>query len=197
MAQPLTILRGALGVLQLSERVATEDRRYLEMSVAQIGRLCDMMTNLRNLLNATEFDPVCTQVDLGKLAGLILEEYAAASESSGVRMKAVHPDRPAFVSADAARTEQALRAALDTALGLAAHGDEIGCRILPDGFVLQNEHLRGKALSSSDRLALSLVEVAIRSQRGRYRLTEDPFLLAVRLPSAMADITSECWKEAV
>ncbi len=56
MAQPLTILRGALGAMQLSGKVAPENERYLEMSSMQIERLCEMLSNLRNLVDAAQLE---------------------------------------------------------------------------------------------------------------------------------------------
>jgi hypothetical protein len=48
MAQPLTILRGAVGALQLSPRISQQDRRYVEMCVAQTERVCAIMSGMRD-----------------------------------------------------------------------------------------------------------------------------------------------------
>ena len=52
MAQPLTILRGATGALQLSTGVSGAERRYVEMCSAQAERLCVMLAELRDRLDA-------------------------------------------------------------------------------------------------------------------------------------------------
>lgn len=52
MAQPLTILRGAAGGLQLSPRIALEDRRYVEMCNTQTERLCELLARVRDLLDS-------------------------------------------------------------------------------------------------------------------------------------------------
>jgi hypothetical protein len=54
MAQPLTILRGAAGALQLSSGLAGSDRRYIDMCSAQAERLCVMLAELRNRLDAAQ-----------------------------------------------------------------------------------------------------------------------------------------------
>ena len=197
IAQPLTVLRGAVGAMQLSEKVASGDRRYVDMSADQIGRLCDMLANLRSLLDVAQSEAVCSPQDWHDLVGCVLEDYDGVSPTSGVRMAVTHPSHFMRVLADPARTEQAMRTALDMAQALASHGDEIQCRVLPDGLALQNEHGHGKGLSSSDRLSLSLVEAAIRSQRGTCRFIEDPFCLSIALPRAGSNITSDCLQAVV
>jgi hypothetical protein len=54
LAQPLTILRGALGALAMRGAVSQEASRYLEMSNAQVDNMCDLLTGLRNLLDEEE-----------------------------------------------------------------------------------------------------------------------------------------------
>ena len=56
MAQPLTILRGATGALQLSSTVSVPDRRYVEMCAAQAERLCAMIASLRDRLDAAQHE---------------------------------------------------------------------------------------------------------------------------------------------
>jgi hypothetical protein len=65
MAQPLTILRGATGALQLSSGISVPDRRYVEMCSAQAERLCEMLAGLRDLLDAAAPEPPahCAQTD--------------------------------------------------------------------------------------------------------------------------------------
>lgn len=197
MAQPLTILRGAIGAMQLKEKGATEDWRYVDMSAAQIGRLCDMIAHLRSLLDVAQSEAVCSAQDWQELIGCVLEDYEGDLPRSGVRMVVKHPNHSMRVLADAARTEQAMRAALDMAQALASQGDEIQCRVLPDGLELQNEHGRGKGLNSSERLVLSFIETAIRSQQGIYEFIEDPFCLSIALPRAGSNITSDCLQAVV
>ncbi len=52
LAQPLTILRGALGALALRERIAPQNSRYLEMSMRQIERMCDLISDIQKRLDA-------------------------------------------------------------------------------------------------------------------------------------------------
>ena len=197
MAQPLTILRGALGAMQLAQEGTPRDRHYVEMSNAQIGRLCDLLTNLRSLLDTAQFQAASEPVDLQKLAERIVADYAATLQDAGVQITLSKRSGYGAVLADPVRTEQAMRAGVDTALALATVGDEICWRMLPNGFVVENKRPHGKGLNSAERLALSVVETAILSQRGTYTAIEDPFSLSIRLPDAEPNVTSEYLKPAV
>ena len=197
MAQPLTILRGAIGAMQFAETFASGDRRYVDMSAVQIGRLCDMLANLRSLLDMAQSAAVCSPQGWQELIRPVLEDYEGDLPTSGVRMVVKHPNHSMRVLADAARTEQAMRAALDMAQSLASQGDEIQCRVLPDGLELQNEHGRGKGLNSAERLIFSFIETAIRSQQGICEFIEDPFCLSIALPRAGSNITSDCLQAVV
>lgn len=197
MAQPLTILRGAIGAMQLSERGASDDRRYVDMSAAQIGRLCEMLASLRSLLDVAQSVAVRAPQDWQELIGCVLEDYKGVSPTTGVRMVVTHPDHFMRVLADATRTEQAMRAALDMAQALASKGDEIQCRVLPNGLELRNDRGRVKGLSSSERLILSFIETALRSQQGTCEFIEDPFCLSIALPRAESNITSDCLQAVV
>ena len=123
MAQPLTILRGVIGAMQLSEKVESGDRRYVDMSADQVGRLCDMLANLRCLLDVAQSEAVSSPQEWHELVGCVLEDYEGVLPTSGVRIVVAYPDHFMRVLADAARTEQAMRAALDMAKALASHGD--------------------------------------------------------------------------
>lgn len=54
MAQPLTVLRGALGALELRGATAAESTRYVEISSRQVDRLCDLLAGMRDLLDRLE-----------------------------------------------------------------------------------------------------------------------------------------------
>jgi hypothetical protein len=65
LAQPLTILRGALGALTMRDAVpAQAASRYLEMSNTQVERLCSLLSGLQNLLDGVRSAPACTEIKL-------------------------------------------------------------------------------------------------------------------------------------
>lgn len=51
MAQPITVLRGALGAIQLRGALAADTLRYLDMSIQQVERLCGLLAAMQNLLD--------------------------------------------------------------------------------------------------------------------------------------------------
>jgi len=187
MAQPLTIVRGALCALTLNQDVPPASQRYLDMTSAQLDRLCDQMCCLRSLLETTQFNANCVTVELWELISPILEDLDSALRKSGVQIAPANPEQTAIHAiADPARTEQAFRAALTTAVSMAAPGDVILLDVQPrDGFVdltIQNRNPHGKSFGSSDRLSLSLVKASIRSQQGIYECVEDPLRISLKLP---------------
>lgn len=192
MAQPLTIVRGALCALTLNQDVPPTGQRYLEMSSVQLDRLCDLMSSLRSLLETTQFNANCVTVELWELISPILGDLDAALRKSGVQIAPANAEQSAIHAiADPARTEQALRAALNTAVSVASRGDVILLDVLPhDGFVdltIQNTNPHGKSLSSSDHLSLSLVKANVQSQQGIYECVEDPLRISLKLPLQDAD----------
>ncbi|MGA2569256.1 MAG: hypothetical protein ABSF23_01940 [Terracidiphilus sp.] len=186
MAQPLAVLRGALGALAMRGRVAADSGRYLEMSIQQVERLCSTMNRLSGLLDAHQSGAARTKVNLCELIGSLLESDGFIPRESGVRIAAARPGRHVHVAGDPVRTEQAIRAALTAAMALASHGDVLHVGVAPgDGFAhltVENRNSRGRTLNSSDRLQLSLAEANIRSQQGLYECVEDPFRVSIKLP---------------
>ncbi len=206
MAQPLTILRGALGALAMREQVAPSNVHYLEMSSKQVDRLCDLLSTLQGLMDVSQSRATVTDVDLWELVDCVLAAEENVAQELGVRIAVVRPQGPLSVSVDPSRTEDAVSAALKAVLSVSQRDDVIRIEILPrDGFVgltLENNRSYGKSLSSSDRLGLALVEASVRSQDGLYELSENPVHVALSLRATVsqdagADVASGCLEVAV
>ena len=183
MAQPLTVLRGALGALMMRRASGADTDRYLELSNVQAERLCSLMSGLRGLLDAVQSDPVYAQIDLWDLISPMLDSIL---QGTGVQIAASKPSRHIDVIADHLRTEHAIQATLAAAKALTSQGDVIQLDLLPhDGFLdvtVQSGNTWRKNLSSIDRFHLSLAEASIRSQGGLYECVEDPFRVSLKLP---------------
>ena len=186
MAQPLTILRGALGAMSLRATGVSSHERYLEMSNKQMDRLCDMMSGLQGLLDAALFEARCNATEVWEAVEAVVEEVGTSLQDSGVRIETTRPDRPLLAIGDAGRIEQSVRAALKTAASLCHRDDIVQFQILErDGSVelsVRAESVPGRGLGSHDRLSLALVEANTRSQHGTYQCTEDPLCISVNLP---------------
>jgi hypothetical protein len=192
MAQPLTILRGALGALTFRDAAAIDRGHYHDMSTRQVERMCELMSRMQHLLIARQFEPVCSKTELWDLLAPILEAQESVARELGVSIKVARPHQAIALFVDAERTEQALQFALEVAASVSSPGEVIHFSVVPrDGFaevILQNGNCHGKRLSSFDRLSLSVVEENIRSQQGRYEFAEDPFRILLALPGiASAD----------
>ena len=79
-----------------------------------------------------------------------------------------------------------LREALDCAVSISSPGDYIELRVsIHNEFVelnLQNSGIRDRAIQATHRLKLTLAEVNIRSQHGKYECVEYPFEVFIALP---------------
>ncbi|HEY6489216.1 MAG: hypothetical protein WCC26_08370 [Terracidiphilus sp.] len=190
MAQPLTILRGALGALAMVNAVAPEHERYLEMSTREIERLCDMMFCLQGLLDAASHPADCKPVSLAEVIEPVLELEKTFS-ALGLRIEAALPAAALDLLCDADRTERALRSAVKTLASLAEPGSVLKFTVdvhppVVD-LVLLAESAPGKRFGSQQRLGLSLMEASLRSQQGTMELSEDPLRIVLRLPVRSQD----------
>jgi len=194
MAQPLTVLRGALGALTLRVTSAAEERRYLEMSTKQVERMSDLLFCLQSFLDSTESKSDCTQVDLGGLIDLILEDLDSVVRNAGVKIAVEGLVQTVCVWGDAERIEQGIAAALKTIVSLCSQSEEILLSVLSIGdeveLVMRKAGRQDRTLSSFDRVNLALAEANIRSQRGRYRLVQDPLCVAIILPAQQSEQTA-------
>jgi hypothetical protein len=68
LAQPLTVLRGALGALTMRDAGRPETAsRYIEMSNIQVERLCNLLSGLHSLLDGVRSEPACTGIEFPRL----------------------------------------------------------------------------------------------------------------------------------
>jgi nitrogen-specific signal transduction histidine kinase len=186
MAQPLTVLLGALGVLTSNGGNETDHHRYLEISTRQVDRMSGLVFSMQQLVHARQFDPECSKINLWELLDPIVADQVFAQRDSDVEIRVVKLDRSVNVFGNAERTGQAFLAVLKVGVSVSSQGDVIQVSLQPrDGYfglVVRNETSHGKRLSSSDRLSLSSAEANIRCQQGLYEFVEDPFCVLMALP---------------
>lgn len=199
MAQPLTILRGAMCALTLREEVAPANRRYLDMSAMQVDRLCDLLSGMQSLLSAAQNKAEFASFDLIEALDPILEFHQASAGEAGVQIEVTKPEQSLYVFADPQGVEQAFSAALKAALSGARKGDRIEIEIAPrDGFadlMLCNKNFRERSLGSFERFQLTVVETMIRNQCGIYEFSDRPFFISLRLRVSEylgSVVTSDC-----
>jgi hypothetical protein len=191
IAQPLTILRASIEVLNLPEGGAIDHRRYLDISARQMERTCHLFACLQDLVLARLNEAQRERFDLWELLGPMIEDRRVQLQTAGIGMIVARQDRPDTVVGDAERTGQAVAEVLNMAASVSSRGDVIELHASrTHGFCelrVQNTRGHGKRISSPDRLSLSLAAINIVSQQGKYHLGEDPFCVSLALP--MEDIS--------
>lgn len=186
MAQPLTVLRGAIGSLILRGGADPNINRYLEMSNQQVERLCDILFGLQSLIDVVQFDAANAELNLREMMNALLDSYESKFKEFGVKVIASKYDSQVHAFGDPARTKQAILAVFDAVLAISSHGDVVEVEVMPrDSFVnisFNSKSNYSKSLGSGERLQLSLAKANILSQQGRYQCVESPFCVSMCLP---------------
>jgi len=186
LAQPLTILRSAVAASTAPGVTPVDQRRYLELSTQHVERTCGLFECLQDLVIANQIEADRESFDLTELIAPVVEDQRAKLEASGVELRVVAPIGLPLVQGDAARTLQAISAALKITASVSSPGDLVQLLVTTrNGFVeliIQNRRIHGRRLNSSERLRLALAEANIRSQQGEYECDEDPLRVFIALP---------------
>jgi len=184
MAQPLTVLRGALGALSLRGASASDANRYVELSNAQVERLCSLMSGMNMLLADFQTEATCTPTNLGELIAAAAETGDGDARRSAARISIAEVDHRIQILADRPRAEDAIRAVLAAVGGVSTPDDEIYLAVdLRDGFADVTVHaMRAdeKKLTSVDRLRLMVAEASVRSQQGIFELCSEPLRISLK-----------------
>lgn len=186
MAQPLTVLRGALGALSLRGGSASDANRYVDLLNAQVERLCGLMSGMSMLLDGFQTEAVCAPTKLWELIAAATGTAGCDASRSGQRISIAEVDRGIQILADPARAKDAISAVLAAVSGASADGDEIHLTVdLREGFadvtVLAMQADEGK-LTSIDRLRLMVAEASVRSQQGVFEFSSDPLRVSLKFP---------------
>jgi hypothetical protein len=186
MAQPLTVLRGALGALKLRGTSTSEADRYIDLSNVQVERVCSLMSSMHDLLDQHQFDAVCVPTCLRDLMVSIIENEVPSLQRAGLRVSFTEVDREIQVLADSARTEQAMHAVLNAIATASSRDDEIDLKVdLHDGFadvVVEARYGDEGKLATVERLCLSIAETAVKSQNGHFAYLANPLRISLKLP---------------
>ena len=54
MAQPITVLRGAIGAMVMRRDSGADAGRYLDLSHQQVERLCNLLSEMRDLVDSVQ-----------------------------------------------------------------------------------------------------------------------------------------------
>jgi hypothetical protein len=198
MAQPLTVLRGALGAWKLRGSLQAEKDRYLEMTSRQVERMSNLLSCLQDVLDTAENDSNWVNVDIGELIGLVLEDMSSVLREEGVGIDVTGLDRqPVKIHGHADRTERAIRAALRVAASVSSPEGLVRLSVRPCETSVEvivestsrRENRHEKNLDFAGRLNLSLVETNIRSQGGTCEFVENPLCIVFALPAQRQELS--------
>jgi len=188
LAQPLTILRSTVALLASPEAPETARRRYLDLSAEQVQRACDLFECLQDLVIANQSEAVRAPFAASTLIAAATDDPKITLDVSNASIHVLATGELPAALGDYARTLQALVAALKIAISLSCAGDCVELRAIASGGSLRmavtSPRVHGRTLNSSQRLTLALADANIRSQRGRFTFTEDPFSASMELPFA-------------
>jgi signal transduction histidine kinase len=188
LAQPLTILRNTVALMAAPKIAEAARQRYLDLSSEQVQRACELFEMMQDLVIVSQVEAVHKPFELAELVSAVVDDPHVGLETSGVTINVVVPGDLPPILGDYARTIRALAAALKITTSLSSPGGPVEVRASPSGssgrLTVTNPRPHGRTLNSSQRLALSLIEANIRSQRGRYTFAEDPFCVSMELPFA-------------
>lgn len=186
MAQPLTVLRGALGAWRLREATNAASQRYLEMSSMQVERMSDLLGCLQDILDTATAVPLREVFEPGALLDQVLDGMNSTLRDWGGRIVRDHSVEPIWIRGDVKQLERALRAVVRMAISVSSPGGAFQMRTrLCDGrfeFVVDTVTGSGRDFNSTERLNLGLVESNIQSQGGYCACVENPFCMTITLP---------------
>ena len=186
MAQPLTVLRGATGLLKLRGASGPDADRYLEMSHTQVERLCSLMEGMRSLLDNVQCVSASNPTNLWELVESVLDDEGSYLTEAGLRISAAQTGHDIHVLADPILAGHAIKAALRAITAVSQKGDTIYLTVNPrDGFgdlMVHTLGADGKRLGSIERFHLSVAEVSIRNQHGFFECLSDPFRVSLKFP---------------
>ncbi len=187
LAQPLTILRSAIAMLARANDDGIDGRRYVEMSMRQIERTCQLFSSVQELLSAKMVPADLEPINIGQLMTRIADDCSHSLHERDIKLAAIYPTSLGNILGDLQRTEKAISAMLETAISISSAGDVVKVDASPsDGFLeisIESTCRLDNTLKSFDRLNLSLARTYILSQQGQYQFTEEPFRISLALPA--------------
>jgi K+-sensing histidine kinase KdpD len=182
MAQPVTILQGALCAMTLRSPLSADQQHYHEMSTKQLGRLSEMLHTLQDLVNTSENTLRMVAFGVGELIDRVLVDSETMLLEAGIRIDGPDLTTEEIIHADPGRTERAFRAALRIAASQTEPRESIRLSVCREGESIRvtvKDPAPGRnPLSASDRLNLFLAESNIVSQGGTFEFLAEPLCIS-------------------
>jgi light-regulated signal transduction histidine kinase (bacteriophytochrome) len=192
MAQPLTILRSAIALLAMANEAGTDGTRYVTLSARQIDRTCQLFSSVQNLLGSRTVPAKREPIEIQNVVSQLIESRSQTLDERGIQLITIATNPGCMIHGDRQRTEQALAAAIETAISVSTAGDVVKVESsTTDGFLefaVETSRNQENDLKSFDRLNLALAKTNILSQQGRYDFTMEPFRISLALPVQLTEL---------
>lgn len=188
MAQPLTILQGALWTASMPDADSAVKQRYLGISAKQVLRLSSLLQTMRDVLATGQDEPSRGTWNLVEMVGDVLEEMMAELRQAGVCIELPEDALDALADVNVEQTRRALRAAFRAMIVSAHEGCVLQLTVCRDGEAIRVD-LRNSVPSVEwqarpDRLNLSVAESNIVSQGGAFCFAPKPWHITFTLPAS-------------
>lgn len=186
LAQPLSVLVSAVELLAVAETAGLNRQRYIDLSVENVRRTCDLFGNLQSLLAIELQPPSMAELDFSEILTAVIEERGRCLHEAGIEIAVLNSSGPSSVFCDPDRTEKAVSGMFDMVSATGSRGDIVEITLSrADGYVectILNGRAHEKTLNAKERLSLALSRANIVSQGGTCRYAEDPFCVVFALP---------------
>jgi hypothetical protein len=187
-AQPLTILRAGLGNSE-ADQISLEALRELTThSAAEVERLCLFFSYIQQFVITESFPPHLAVAELPPLLEHVVDGVGLLFETSGMHLTIELPGACPSVLIDSARTPQALSSVLLLAHSLSRSQDTVQLLVSWSAsevkLIVENQNACVKSFNAEENLSIALAESNIRSQKGTFSYTTNPFRVQIQLATA-------------
>jgi signal transduction histidine kinase len=192
MAQPLTVLHGALEVaLMQSEPASSEAHQTLELARREMLRVCSSLEHLRHLVRLQLSPEEQMPVSIARVVQTVLERLSGQFSAARIQCTvARRPELEDLVTASEGRIQEAFLLVLSSAPAVMPIGERVVVDLASDpGTVTVKARFLSAggnklSLSNGVHLNLELSEAMLASAGGELAIEETPFSVSARLPLA-------------
>lgn len=178
-AQPLTILRAGLSADCTGRMNLADLREMTDTAAGEIDRLCELFSNLKQLIQAERFPANCTEIALMPL----LEKTLLELRQQIPNLQLSVPESLPPILAEPKDAAQVLTLALRTARAVSDNEGTLELDARPADntveIIVRNPSLNLHALTAEYSLAVALAEARMHSQGGSLHCALKPFSVTI------------------
>jgi len=188
-AQPLTILRASLGKDQTDRMSLIELRKLATSSAMEVERVCTFFNFLQQLVVIESVKPQLLEMPIQPLIAYVTDGFNLLFERDGMFLRSMVADSCQPLLINRARTLQALSSVLLIAHGVSHAQDTVELTASSSSsnavkVVVRNVKSYVDAMNEEASLSMVLADANIRSQRGSFSWTLQPFSVQIQFDEA-------------